>query len=404
MSLTPRERVLTTLRHEEPDRVPIDFGGTDATNITVGPYRRLCEHLGIDPNPIQMMDMMQQCVLINDRVRDAIGADTVQVPFFANQWRQGHAYDGTPVLIPEKFRPVETEDGSQVVVDKHGNHILTMPKGGFYFDFSYHPLHAVTTVAGLDRFMDEIENMDRPEWADLPWEAFGDKVREIREGTDRALIGCFAGHVFQASQTLRGWADFMKDLIKRPVLVEALAERLADGHIRAFDKYVETAGKYVDVIMVNDDLGMQTAPWINPEAYRKHIKPYHAKLYAHIRSKTDAPLLLHSDGSFYSLIPDLIEMGIDALNPVQYNTKDMELERLKREFGKDLSFWGGGVCTQTTLPFGTPEDVAREVRHNMEVLAPGGGFVFATVHNVIEGISVENLLAALRTAANHGAY
>jgi uroporphyrinogen decarboxylase len=179
---------------------------------------------------------------------------------------------------------------------------------------------------------------------------------------------------------------------------------LAEAQMRAFDRYAETVGKYVDIIQVNDDLGMQHATWTGPDTYRKLIKPYHAKLYRHIKDKCDAFLFLHSDGSLYPIIPDLIEIGVDILNPVQYTAADMDLAKLKREFGNDICFWGGGIDTQEALPSWEPEQVADQVRRNIDVLAPGGGFVFATVHNVVEGVPVENVLATFRTAAEHGRY
>jgi len=174
--------------------------------------------------------------------------------------------------------------------------------------------------------------------------------------------------------------------------------------MRAFERYAATVGRYVDVIEVADDLGTQDATWMSPEMYRRHVKPYHAKLYKHIKNCCDAYLLMHSDGSLYPIIPDLIEIGVDILNPIQYTAKDMELSRLKKEFGKELCFWGGGIDTQKILPFGTPDQVSDEVKRNIDILAPGGGFIFGPVHNITEGVPVHNIISAYQTAVEHGRY
>ena len=266
------------------------------------------------------------------------------------------------------------------------------------------PLNKISPISELDKAIKIIENMDRPYWLDLHWEDLAQKVKKIRENTDRLLVGSFQGHIFQAGQFLRGWTEFLLDLASNPTFAEALMERLADSHIRAFDRYAVTVGKYIDVIQVNDDLGMQDAMFISPDTYRKHVKPYHAKLYKYIKDKSNIPLFLHSDGSFYQIIPDLIEIGVDILNPIQYTAKDMDLTKLKKEFGKDLCFWGGGLDTQKILPFGTRQDVEDEIKRNIDIMAPGGGFVFAAVHNITEGVPVENIIATYCTAAEHGRY
>ena len=404
MTLSSRERIRATMNHEEPDRVPVDLGGCNASNIMVGPYRRLCEHLGIDVEPIYVANVREQTVIIDDRMADALGLDAKEIDLFPERWVEGRAYDGTPILLPQGFVTEELEDGGRLFRDSRGNPELKLPKGGFFFDIIRHPLGDVASVADIDAFMDRIEGNDRPSWADLPLDRLAAKVDKVGQRTGRFLVGSFLGRIFQAAQTLRGFSNFMIDLIKRPALAEALLDRLAQAHIEAFDRYAETVGKSVDIILICDDLGMQQATWMSPETYRRQIKPYQARLYGHIKKKCDAPILLHSDGSLYPLIPDLIEIGVDALNPVQYTAKDMDLARLKREFGDDLCFWGGGVDTQHTLPFATAEEVAEEVKRNIDILAPGGGFVFAAVHNVVEGVPTENILATFRTAKEHGVY
>jgi uroporphyrinogen decarboxylase len=401
MKLTSRERILKAVRHEETDRVPIDLGGTDCSTIAIGPYRRLCESLGIDAAPYHIVDISQQIVIVDDRVADRLGADAKVVWHLPEQWRDDHAYDRTPVKYPAGFKPITLANGDKVVLDKDGEAFIRMPDNGYYYDICHHPIKHVQDLKDLYKYAGAFESMDRPEWYDMPLEKLEQTVKFIRNHSNRALIGCFGGHVFQAGQFLRGWSEFLLDLAGNPAMAEAIMDRLVQEHTKAFDHYAETVYKHVDIIEVCDDVGMQNTTWISPDTYRKLIKPYHQRLYQHIKQKTGALLLLHSCGSVSSLIPDFIEIGVDILNPVQYTASKMDLATLKRDFGSDLCFWGGGVDTQKTLPFGTPEQVSDEVKRCIDTLAPGGGFVFATVHNITEGVPLENILAAFKTAKEY---
>lgn len=380
----------------------MDLGGTDVSGIAIGPYRKLCKALSVDAKPYQIVDISQQVVIVDDRVADRVGSDAKVIWHLPREWRNDLAHDGTPVQIPAGFQPVTLENGDKVVLDREGDAFLRMPAGGFYYDLCKHPLNHVKDVQALDRYAEEFASMDRPDWYDMPLEQLEQSTRSIRETNDRALVGCFAGHIFQAGQFLRGWSEFLMDLIGNPALAEAIMDRLAQAHIDAFDRYAETAYKHVDIIEVCDDMGMQNATWISPGTYRKLVKPYHKRLYEHIKTRTGAPILLHTDGSVSPLIPDFIEIGVDIINPVQYTAARMDLASLKRDFGKDLCFWGGGVDTQEIMPFGTPEQVSDEVKRCIDTLAPGGGFVFAVVHNITEGTPLENILAALETAQSYG--
>lgn len=400
--MTSRDRILAALNHREADRVPIDVGGTDCSTIMAGPYRALCAELGIDADPVTMVDIAGQVVELAPRIQDALNSDVKLAYHQPREWRTGTCYDGGPVTLPATFLPQVKEDGTQVVPDSMGNEFLVLPPGGYFFDVRSHPLAGAQTVADLDKAAGEIDNMDRPGYLDMPWDELGLHMAALRRSTDRAIVGPFWGHIFQACQVLRGWDTFMMDLIARPKLAQALMERLTEAHIKAFDLYAETVAPHLDVILVCDDLGMQEAMWMSPDMYRRQIKPYHAKLYGHIKKKTGKPLLLHSDGSFYPVIPDLIEIGVDAINPVQYTARNMDLVTLKREFGADMTFWGAGVDTQKTLSFGTPDQVADEVKRNLDILAPGGGFVFAAVHNIVEGVPPRNIIAAFKAAVEYG--
>jgi uroporphyrinogen decarboxylase len=194
------------------------------------------------------------------------------------------------------------------------------------------------------------------------------------------------------------------DLLADRKLAEALMDRLTEAHIRRFRRYADTIGKYVQVIHVEDDLGMEDRPLLSPALYREAVRPYHARLYSYIKSHCDAYLMLHTDGAVRPLIPDFIEMGVDILNPVQVSAAGMDPQQLKREFGDDIVFWGGGCDTQAVLPFGTPEDVREEVKRRIDHLAPGGGFVFTQIHNVQPHVPPENVVAMFEAAREYGRY
>ena len=399
-----RERVLTSLDHREPDRVPIDLGGTLDSTIMAVAYRRLREHLGLGPGRICVADVYQHTALVEEDVREALGVDVLLVGDEPEAWREGTLPDGSPAAFPDRFRPERQDDGSQVVFDDGGTMVLKMPSGGHYFDPVHSPLADATTAAEIDQHLDAIRSYDTPSHLDTSYEALARKARRLREETDYLLVGFFGGHIFQASQSLRGWDTFLLDLLINRPFAEALMDRLAEANVERFQRYAETVAPYVDVIQFEDDLGMQDRPLLRPELYREVVKPYHARLFRFAKAHCEARLLLHTDGAVAPFIPDFIEMGIDIVNPVQVSAAGMDTELLKREYGDDIVFWGGGCDSQQVLPFGTPQEVADEVKRRIDDLAPGGGFVFAPIHNIQTEVPPENVVAMFETARTYGRY
>lgn len=399
-----RERVLTALRHQEPDRVPIDLGGTVDSTMTAVAYRALREHLGLPPGTIRVADIYQHTALVAEDVRRALGVDTRLVGDEPLQWRDGVLPDGSPARFPANFRPVRQEDGSQVVLDDAGTVVLKMPHAGHYFDPVHAPLADATRVGDIDAHWDAIAGYDTPAHLNQSYEQLALKAKKLRQESDYLLVGFFGGHVFQAAQSLRGWDTFLLDLLINRPFAEALMDRLVQANLARFERYAETVAPYVDVIQFEDDLGMQDRPLLRPELYREVVKPRHAELFRFARSKCDAYLLLHSDGAIAPLIPDFIDMGIDIVNPVQVSAAGMDPQLLKREFGDDIVFWGAGCDSQRVLPFGTVQEVRDEVRRRIDELAPGGGFVFAPIHNIQSEVPPENVAAMFETARAHGSY
>jgi uroporphyrinogen decarboxylase len=402
--MTHRERVLTALRHQEADRVPLDLGGSQETTISAVAYRRLRTHLGLAVDRIGVDDPCQHTAVVDEDVREAFDLDVAPVFPHPRAWRTGRLPDGSPAEFPARFTPERLADGSQVTRDTSGNVVLRMPAGGHYFDPVYSPLAGATSIDDIDEHLAAIASYDTPDYLDAGYDALAGHARRFRADTDCFLLGYFGGHIFQAGQSLRGWDTFLADLLVNRRFAEALMDRLAEANVARFARFAATVGPHVDGVIFEDDLGAQDRPLLAPDLYRRVVKPYHRRLYEFARSVCPAYRFLHSDGAVAPFIPDFIEMGIDVLNPLQLSAAGMDTKVLKREFGSSISFWGGGCDTQQVLPAGTPGQVADEVKRRIDDLAPGGGFVFAAVHNVQPDVPPENVVAMFRTAHDYGRY
>jgi uroporphyrinogen decarboxylase len=270
-----------------------------------------------------------------------------------------------------------------------------MPAGAPYFEPTYHPLANATTVAEVEAL--ELAPVTE---AELAWmQAEG---RRLRATTDRAIMGHTGYNVYEGAQQLRGWEQFMVDLGSNPELAQAILQKQADHACENLTRVLGAVGEYIDIVQTGDDLGTQGGPQLSPRMYRNLVKPYQKQVYAHIKALCDKPLFLHSCGGIYPLLPDLIEAGVNIINPVQFTAAGMEAVRLKREFGRDLVFWGGGCDTQHILPEASPAEVRDHVRRQIEIFAPGGGFVFNQVHNIQSGVPAENIIAMLDAAYTYG--
>ncbi len=375
--MKPRERVMRALQHEESDRVPIDIGSA-VTSIHVEAYMRLKKYLGLGQTPPQILDAMQQVVEVEEPVLRRFKVDIRYIRLRAQRdW-------------------MKLPNGN--FVDEWGIK-YTKPVSSQYYDMYEHPLAKAM-----------VEDLDRYEWPDPTHsrrlKGLKEEARRLHEDTDYAVVlGGFSECLFGLPSWLRGHAQFYMDLISDSQFVSSLLDRLLDYEIKLAKHVLGQIGSFVDIVRVADDLGTEKGPIISPDLYRKMIKPRQEKLYKVIKENSEAKLLLHSCGSVYKLIPDFIEIGVDALNPVQVAAKDMEdTAKLKREFGDRITFWGGGCDTQRVLPFGTLEEVREEVKRRIKDLAPGGGFVFAPVHNIQPDVSPERICTLYDVALNFGRY
>jgi len=403
-----RERVLTALKHEEPDKVPIDLGGTPgSTGIHAIAYNRLKKALGIEGGKTRVYDPWQQLAKPEHEVLRKIGADIYSVTAPPKRWVPSTLPDGSSCEVPDSWNPVQMLDGCSAQVFR-GKVIAKMPKGGLYFDPVYAPL-AEATVEDLCDFdwpapfsFYRIPNVKE---VDTYVEGLAEEARYWYENSDFALLGTFGGGIFEAAYGLRGFTNFIRDLRVNRRFVEALLDKLVETNLEYAKAYLKAVGNYVHVIMVGgEDMGTQKGPVISPATYREMIKPRHKELWSYLKKNTKAYIFVHCCGSIYELIPDLIDAGADILNPVQISAANMDSKRLKKEYGEIVTFWGGGCDTQSVLPRGTPKDVENEVKRRINDFAPGGGFIFAQVHNVQPDVPVENILAMYKAVHEYGKY
>lgn len=377
--MTSRERVMRALNHRAPDRVPIDFGGLH-TSLHSSAYRKLREYLGLGKEEIKIFDPFQQIVLPGEDLRVRFGADVRGFfPDPPDNW---------------KFK-IDPEENTYV--DEWGIK-YGMPEGGLYYDIYQPPLQEAT-LEEIKKF--KFPNPHNPgRVRDLK-----KKYKELYENTSYALIiYCPTGGVFEHSYFLRGIEQLYLDMSSDLRLIDYLAGRLSEWQIDFWENILEAIGDYVQIVQVGDDLGHQNGLLFSPRIYRKYYKKREEAVISTIKKMTGAKVYFHSCGAIRQVIPDLIEIGIDILNPVQISARDMDSRELKREFGRVITFWGGGCDPQNVLPYGTPNDVREEVKRRINDFASGGGFVFAPVHNIQANVPPENIVTFFDTALEEGKY
>ena len=365
--MNPRERVLTTLAHQEPDRPPIDVGGTGVSTIILPAYLKLCEGLGLEVDSPEFISFTAQSIRMDERVLEWLGVDFRGV-------RPNPPRGGSYHVHP---------DGS--VTKEWG---VTWKKGST----SYHPVQHPLARASL-------RDLDSYPWLDPHdlgrFEGVGAHARYLYENTPYALVADLLVDPLEVATWLRGFDTLMMDLGVNPGFVEALLDKILEVWLPLVERFLQEVGEYVQVVTIGDDLGGQNGLLISPQTYRQIIKPRHARLITAIKAQTEAKIFYHSCGSCYDLLEDLIAIGVDILNPVQVTATDMDPVRLKREFGDRLTFWCA-IDTQHVLPLGTPQEVEAEVRGRIDQLGRGGGYVVAAVHNIQAEVPPANVIAMCR--------
>jgi uroporphyrinogen decarboxylase len=376
--MTSRERVLKALNHEIPDRVPIDLGGNQ-TGIHKNAYRNLLQYLGL-PGDVQIMDAVQQLAKPCEQVLERFHVDTRYIAAgAAASWKGGI---------------VQTErDGRRWhdLVDEFGIRWSMPDEHPRYMDITLHPL-ANATLADLREYPWP-QGDDPSRFAGLREQAL-----RLKNETPYAVVSGISGVVYEICWYLRGLEQWFCDLLTDPEFCEGLIEQTLKFWLDWFRLFLDEVDDVVDVIMIGDDLAGQNGPLFDPAIYRKIVKPRQKRLVQYIRSRTQAKIWYHTCGACGDYIPDLLDNGIHILNPVQVSARNMDPSDLKRRFGRELVFWGGGCDAQHILPRGTPEEVAANVRQNVTAFKAGGGYIFNNVHNIQGDVPPENIVALYDTA------
>ena len=381
--MNSRERVHLALNHIEADRVPLDIGGTRMSQIHKDAYRRLRKHLALPDGEKKVRFVGEQLAEFETDIADRLESDMVCI------------FPEPPADYELQFRD---EGDYETFTDEWGLGYRKPKFGGYYYDLYLHPLEKAESLEDLRAY-------PFPDPTDENLYKFLRPVaQEAHERGKAVNLGAASAGILEMYAWMRGYQQFYIDLALNHDFVGYMLDRLVEFKQAYWERALAELGDLVTVVCEQDDLAGQNRLLFSPEIYRKIIQPRHKKLFAFIKQQAPVKLFYHTDGAVRTLIWDLIESGIDILNPVQYTLKDMGLRELKREYGRDLIFWGGGVDTQGVLEFGTPEEVRAEVRRNIEALAPGGGFIFATVHNIQANVPAENIIAMWDSWKEFGVY
>jgi len=406
--MNSRERVLAALNFKEPDRIPIDLGGHRSSGIAAIAYHRLRDYLGLPEKPVRVYDMVQQLAIVDEDVLDLFGVDTVEMGrgFLQENgdWKPWILPDGKECEIPYYIN-LDKKDEDWFMYDHEGSELGILKKGSLYFEQTRFPLES----RGIenDDFNDLRANLGKNIWSAIPHpgahlplddaglKEMSERARTFRESTDRAIIGLFGGNIFELPQWLYRMDNYLLATAMYYDKALELSDKLSAIHLENLEKWMSAVGPYIDIVLFGDDLGGQQGPLLSPDTYRTLYKPFHKKMWNRAKELADVKVQLHCCGGIYELLPDLIDAGLDAVNPVQISCRGMDPARLKAEFGDQLTFWGGGCDTQRILPSGSPDEVRQNVRELTGILHPGGGFVFQQVHNILANVPPENMVAML---------
>ena len=386
-----KERVIMAINHEETDKIPVDLGSSFETGIHIYTYHELKKALRATTGSIEMIDMLQSLAKVEEDVIDKFNIDVIPLPgiYDALGIRYGVGQKkwtmprGITCNVSKDFNPIKLCDGSYMI--KRGGNTFISPNNGFYFDPVELALHDAESIMDIEK------KFSFDEYSKEEIE-FYKRETSILMNTDKTVLADI--FINFEIEYYFGYEKALMNLIDNKKMMVDFIERLTDMYIRRFTQFKEAVGNSVDILLVAKDLGNQNGPNINPKLVREIFIPCMKKYVSYVKENSDYYVMLHSCGSIYEFIPDIIDCGFDILNPVQINAKNMDPEKLKKEYGKYLCFWGGGVDTQKVLPFGFEKDVREQVRKNAKILSKDGGYVFNPVHNIQANVPVNNIIAA----------
>lgn len=410
--MTSRERVRKAISHQEPDRVPIDIGGTKVTGIHIDEYIKISKHLGIDAELPRCYEQFQMLAHVEEPVRRWLHGDVLQLENltetwgYKNQnWKIWKNTAGNQILMPGQFQYKMDEEGNIYLLDASGKHAATMAATGRYFERLPNPpldFSKEFVYADVEEFKRSI-----PIYTDDELSILEKRAKLMYETTEYSIhggalkgklgtTGIFAGHYF---------TEWLCILVAEPEYAGELLEAAADVAVQNIGLYLQAVGKYIDTILISTtDFGTQTGELFSPEIFKELYMPNYKKMCDYVHENSEVKTIFHSCGSIRNIIPYFIEAGCDILNPIQTNSSNMNIRELKEEFGQQLVFWGAGVDSQTVYPLGTVEQVKEQVKERLETLMPGGGCVFSPIHNTQYDVPIENVEAFVQTVLEYGKY
>jgi hypothetical protein len=400
--MTSKERVGLILNHREADRPAIDLGGSSVTGTSAWNHQALRELLGLPPKPIRAFDLFQMLAEVEDDVKEALGCDVDLLPkenlalgLHGTTWKSFTFWSGQTFEVPGDFEPEVTQDGALETHFGPGGPRMRMPQGGRFFDFVPNP--------EADSF--GVPHIPEEDWSfvDTLDPAFLERERaraeKLAASTDRAIL---AEPPFGTPVGYAGLYQWGMKMMTDPEHCRAYMMKNAEAVAQCARQYMETVGDIVDVVAMNlADFGHQDREVFDPDLFGEFYVPAWKVVHDVIHEWPGVKTWIHCCGSVPNLIPHFIASGVDCLNPVQWTAEGMDLETLKARYGDDIVFWGGAISTQRTLPFGTPEDVAREARDVLDIMAPGGGYVFNPIHNNLPEVTPANIAALFETAKDY---
>jgi hypothetical protein len=409
-----RQRIRATLSHKEPDMIPVDFGSSPVTGIHVSVVYRLRQYFDLDKPgiPVRITDPYQMLGEIDEDLRKILGADVVGLEgrstffgFDKTDWKEWKLFDGTPVLVPGLFNTEINEDGSiyqYAEGDKRYSPSGKMPEVGFFFD----AIERQKTIVEKDLdCQDNLEEFNLHCKEDLDYlKKIYSMINPLNKYATMGIVASSGfgdiafvpGPMLRQPKGIRGVEEWYVSTITRKDYIRTVFSGQLDIALENYKKVYETLGNLMDIVYISGtDFGTQNGLFISIDNYRDLFKPFHIKVNEWIHNNTGWKTFIHSCGAIFELIPDLIEAGFDIINPVQISAAGMEPKKLKKEFGRDVVFWGGGVDTQGIMMFGSPDEVRENVRELIEIFGPGGGFVFNTVHNIQANVPIENVIAMI---------
>ncbi len=415
--MTSRERILAAVNHKEADRVPIDLGSMRSTGMSAITYNKLMKEFEWK-DPCLLYDFQQQLAYVGPNLRKRFHVDSMDIgeAFIGDinkDWKDWKLPDGSKCKIPNYVDARIQENGTISLFDSDGVEVGQQPKGSLYVDQVHFPYgdeeripeildekvysHTLWDVPALPFNLDLINNND-------DYNLFVENIKKLRRESDKALMISIGHSFFEFGCYIRNTENFLCDLYLDPSGVDRLLGMLEERYLARLERILHDVADDIDIVQFGDDLGTQRGLWFSPEVMRELFIPRYKALFDYVHKNSNAKVFMHSCGSITDILGDLIDIGLDIINPVQTTAYNMDPLFLKEQFGRDVTFWGGGCEVQGLLTTGSPKEVEDQVKRRIEILGKDGGFVFNQIHNILANVPVENIVKMYDTAYEYGWY